>query len=213
MNGIISVAVVDDHPLLREGVVRSLEETRRFEVVAEGSSSGDAIRIAADDAPDILLMDLSMPGDGLRTLEPILSANPAQRIVVLTVSESSEDVIAALNAGVRGYILKGIGSRSLAEALEAVAAGETYVTPGLTARLLSKLSRPASEAKSVDSLTEREREVLGLVSEGLSNKQIGLRLGLQEKTVKHHMTRILAKLDARNRTEAAMMLAGHGGGG
>lgn len=207
MSGPISVAVVDDHPLMREGVVRSLEETGQFKVVAQGSSRDDAVRIAADAKPDILVMDLSMPGDGHQALEPILSRNPAQCIVLLTVSEAGEDVAAALKAGVKGYVLKGIGARSLAEVLGSVADGETYVTPSLSAQLLSKLTEAGKPLAPVDSLTEREREILQLVAEGLSNKEVALRLNLQEKTVKHHMSRVLAKLKAHNRTEAAMMLA------
>src|SRR5690606_2419803 len=160
--------------------------------------------------PDILLMDLSMPGDGKSAFGPILSAHPSQKIVVLTVSEAADDVAAALRAGVKGYILKGIGARSLAEALIMIAAGETYVTPTLSARLLADLSQGGTDASPLTTLTPREHEVLQLVANGLSNKQIARRLSLQEKTVKHHMSRVLAKLKARNRTEAAMMIASYG---
>jgi len=207
----ISIAVVDDHPLLREGVISSLEATGRFRVVAQGSTCDDAIRISAAERPDILLMDLSMPGGGNAAIGPILSANPTQKIVVLTVSEAADDVAAALRAGVKGYILKGIGARSLAEALVMIASGETYVTPTLSARLLSDLTQGEAVGNPLATLTERELEVLQLVSNGLSNKQIALRLSLQEKTVKHHMSRVLAKLKAQNRTEAAMIAAGSGG--
>lgn len=207
----ISVAVVDDHPLLRAGVVRSLEETGGFKVVAEGSSRDDAERIATELKPDILLLDLSMPGNGHDALRRVKVADPSRRVVVLTVSELGDDVTAALDAGASGYVLKGIGSRELAEVLTAVAAGETYVAPTLSGRLLSTLC--SSNGKpSVAALTEREREVLQLVAEGLSNKQIGLSLKLQEKTVKHHMSSVLAKLNAHNRTEAAMIFASWGWG-
>lgn len=208
MSAPISIAVVDDHPLFREGVIRSLSETGLFSIVGEGSSADDAIRLAAEGRPDILLLDISMPGGGLNAIGAILKANPRQRIVVLTVSETGEDVAAALNGGARGYVLKGVGSRALAEVLTAVAGGETYVTPSLSARLLSSLSNASqapSAADPVRTLSAREREVLRLVAAGLSNKRIALRLDLQEKTVKHHMSRILSKLDAANRTEAAMI--------
>lgn len=208
MTSAISVAVIDDHPLFREGVIRSLREIQSFDIVGQGACRADAERIAAELRPDILLIDLSMPGGGLHAVQSILDRNPEVRIVVLTVSESAEDLTTALNSGAKGYVLKGIGSRALAEVLSTVAAGETYVTPSLSARLLAGLSNarePAIEPGCVEKLSEREREVLDLVASGLSNKQIGLRLELQEKTVKHHMSRILAKLKAHNRTEAAMI--------
>lgn len=213
MNERISVAVVDDHPLFREGVVRSLSETGRFSIVAEGSSRDDAVRIAAETRPDLMLIDLSMPGGGLSAIAPILAAHPATRIVVLTVSETAEDLAAALNGGARGYLLKGVGSRALAEILSAIASGETYVTPSLSARLLSHLSGDRASPIATDpvrSLSARESEVLDLVAAGLSNKEIAIRLDLQEKTVKHHVSRILAKLGASNRTEAAMLYHGVG---
>ncbi|MGN6583957.1 MAG: response regulator [Rhizobiaceae bacterium] len=209
MSSAVRIAVIDDHPLFREGVIRSLTETGRFTVVGEGGSSMDAVRIAAEARPDILLIDLSMPGEGLSAIAPIRTHDPNMRIVVLTVSEAAEDVAVALNGGVNGYVLKGVGSRALTEILVAVANGETYVTPTLSARLLSHLSsdkRSPIVTDPIHSLTSREREVLDLVAQGLSNKEIAIRLDLHEKTIKHHMTAILAKLRASNRTEAAMKL-------
>jgi two-component system nitrate/nitrite response regulator NarL len=203
-----TIAVVDDHPLFREGVVRSLEESGRFEVIAQGRTAEDAVRIVQSSNPDILLLDLSMPGGGQATLTSLAESHPTQKTVVLTVSEADEDVTAALQAGVRGYVLKGIGSQALMEVLSSVADGEQYVSPTLSARLLSKLSRPAdSAAEPLATLTVREREVLEEVSTGMSNKQVARRLGLEEKTVKHHMSRVLAKLHVANRTEAALMWA------
>ena len=206
MTSPISIAVVDDHPLFREGVTRSLAESGQFKVVGEGSSQEDALRIARDLKPDIMLIDLSMPGGGLGAIAPIRSLNADIRIVVLTVSEAAEDVAAALNGGVNGYVLKGIGSRALAEVLSVVAAGETYVTPTLSARLLSHLASdpPSAAADPFQSLSKRERDVIDLVARGMSNKEIGIKLDLHEKTVKHHMSRILSKLNANNRTEAAL---------
>ena len=187
MNKAISVAVVDDHPLFREGVVRTLGEFDEFDVVAEGGSCEDAIRIASETRPDVLLLDLSMPGGGLNAIAPILTKCPEARIVALTVSEASDDLAAALNDGVKGYVLKGVGSRALAEVLRSVVAGETYVTPTLSARLLSRLSGAGSSpipSNPVRLLSNREREVIELVAEGMSNKQIALRLNLHEKTVR-----------------------------
>ncbi|RNJ41193.1 response regulator [Mesorhizobium japonicum] len=209
MIGTIRIAIVDDHPLFREGVTRSLSEIGGFEIVGEGATAQDAERIASTVQPDILLLDISMPGGGLSAVASILAVHPAQKIVMLTVSETNADVTTALNAGVQGYILKGVGSRALAEILRNVAAGESYLSPMLSARLLSDLQSPQSAngvADRLRQLTDRQTEILRLVAEGLSNKEVALRLELQEKTVKHHMTGVLSKLNVRNRTEAALMM-------
>jgi len=209
MIGTIRIAIVDDHPLFREGVTRSLSEIGGFEIVGEGATAQDAERIASTVQPDILLLDISMPGGGLSAVASILAVHPAQKIVMLTVSETNADVTTALNAGVQGYILKGVGSRALAEILRNVAAGESYLSPMLSARLLSDLQSPQSAngvADRLRQLTERQTEILRLVAEGLSNKEVALRLELQEKAVKHHMTGVLSKLHVRNRTEAALMM-------
>jgi two-component system, NarL family, nitrate/nitrite response regulator NarL len=203
----IRIAIVDDHPLFREGVARSLGEIGGFQVVGEGASAEDAERLVQTVAPDILLLDISMPGGGLNAATSILSSHPGQKIVMLTVSETNADVAHALNTGVRGYVLKGVGSKTLAEILGDVAAGQSYVSPTLSARLLSDLLQPASRKPDpLSQLTGREAEILRLVGEGLSNKEVAARLSLQEKTVKHHMTRVLAKLNVRNRTEAALLM-------
>jgi two-component system nitrate/nitrite response regulator NarL len=205
----IRLAVIDDHPLFREGVSRILSEIGGFETVGEGATYEDALRIAETQRPDILLMDISMPGGGLNAIAPILERHPGQKIVMLTVSEASADVARALNSGAKGYVLKGVGSRRLAEILRIVAAGENYVEPILSARLLSDvsaLSASSAKADPMADLTGREREILTLVAAGLSNKRVALQLNLHEKTVKHHMTRVLTKLNVSNRTEAAMAL-------
>jgi two-component system, NarL family, nitrate/nitrite response regulator NarL len=204
MSDAIRVVVVDDHPLFREGVTRSLSEIQGFEVVGEGSSGEDAIRLAGD----IMLLDISMPGGGLSVVKSILESHPSQKVVMLTVSEASDDVMQALNGGAHGYVLKGVGSKMLAEILTSVADGERYIAPTLSAQVLSNLAMPGLQRQGspLDGLTGREREVLELVAAGLSNKAVAQKLDLHEKTVKHHMTRILAKLNVRNRTKAAMAL-------
>lgn len=204
----VGVAIIDDHPLFREGVARSLIESGRFAVLGEGGSCDDALRIARKKRPDILLLDLSMPGGGLQAIAAVRQIIPDQKIVVLTVSEASDDVVQALRHGVEGYVLKGVGSKGLLEVLAAVAAGQRYVSPLLSARLLTDLSTRLNQP-AVDplaALTARERQVLDLVADGLSNKRVGLKLDLHEKTVKHHLTRIFTKLRVNNRTEAAMVL-------
>jgi len=204
----IRIAIVDDHPLFREGVARSLGEIGGFEVVGEGASAEDAERLVAAMRPDIVLLDISMPGGGLTAAANIMAGHPGQKVVMLTVSEANADVAQALNAGARGYVLKGVGSKALAEILSNVAAGESYVSPTLSARLLSDLLLQPTTRKAdpIQQLTGRETDILRLVAEGLSNKEVAARLSLQEKTVKHHMTRVLAKLNVRNRTEAALLM-------
>lgn len=207
MTTAIRVAVIDDHPLFREGVTRSLLEIGGFEIVAEGSSRDDALHIAENLRPDVLLLDISMPGGGLNAILPILELSPSQKIIMLTVSETSDDVTAALDRGALGYVLKGVGGRALADIIRSVATGESYVTPALSAKLLSNRARgPGNLSALVANLTAREHEVLQLVAAGMSNKHVARKLDLQEKTVKHHMTQIMAKLGVTNRTEAAMVL-------
>ncbi|MBZ7926449.1 response regulator transcription factor [Ensifer adhaerens] len=203
----IRVAVVDDHPLFREGVTRSLSEIEGFEIVAEGSSKDDATQIAKNLAPDVMLMDISMPGGGLEAIPAVLEIAPSQKIIMLTVSEDGDDVTTALDRGATGYVLKGVGARALADVIRTVASGERYVAPTLSAKLLSsRTPAPSGKSGMVASLTPREREVLELVAAGMSNKHVAIELDLQEKTVKHHMTQIMTKLDVGNRTEAAMVL-------
>jgi DNA-binding NarL/FixJ family response regulator len=204
----IRVVVVDDHPLFRSGVVRTLEEEPDIVVAAEGASAQDAIDLVAEHAPDVALLDISMPGNGIVAAERISAAHRGVRIAMLTVSENDQDVMKALEAGASGYVLKGVGAKELISMIRGVAAGESYVSPALAARLLvaMKSSGAAPVPQSaLDSLTEREEQILRLVARGLSNKEVGRELDLQEKTVKHHMTSILQKLQARNRVEAAVI--------
>ncbi|MCO5731348.1 response regulator transcription factor [Rhizobium sp. SSA_523] len=208
MGAPLSIAVVDDHPLFREGVGRSLEE-RGCSIIAEGASADEAVRIVADYEPDILLLDVSLPGGGLRALEEIRERQPEQKVVMLTVSEQSDDVLQALKLGAQGYVLKGIGSAALADVLATVSSGARYVAPSLSADLLARRAevKQAGERPQPDTsgLTEREQDVMIHLSQGLSNKMIARKLGLQEKTIKHHITRIFDKLSVSNRTEAALV--------
>lgn len=209
MDDTLSVAVVDDHPLFREGVAHSLRMQPGITVVAEGATAADALAIAAD-LPDVMLLDVSMPGGGIAALQGIAAAFPVVKVVMLTVSEDEEDVTAALRAGARGYVLKGVAARELVGIVRAVAAGEVYVTPALATSLLVELTSPSTRhpVSPLADLTERERQIVELVAGGDSNKEIASQLGLSEKTVKHHMTNILQKLQVRNRVEAALIARG-----
>jgi DNA-binding NarL/FixJ family response regulator len=209
MKAATRIAVIDDHPLFREGVIRSLSEMEGFEIVAEGGSKDEALHIVEHIRPDVMLMDISMPGNGLQAVAGAVEAWPHIKIIMLTVSEANEDIAGALKLGARGYVLKGIGSRELADVVRTVASGEPYLAPSLSGRLLAGMAKQRENAAKQDlmaELTEREQEVLNLVASGLSNKRVALQLDLHEKTVKHHMTRILSKLKVTNRTEAALAL-------
>ncbi len=205
----IRIALVDDHPLFRDGVASTLRRDGGFEVVGQGSNADEAVQIAHDLLPDIMLVDISMPGGGIEAVRAIASACPVVKLVMLTVSENEDDVINALQAGAAGYILKGVSGPELLRIARSVVDGETYLMPGLAVKLLTDLRKdtaePAEHGNPLTLLTAREEQILELVAQAMSNKEIGLQLGLTERTVKHYMTNILQKLHAKNRVEAALL--------
>jgi len=206
MSGPIRVIVADDHPLFREGVVHSLRAARDVEVVGEASDAEGAIRLAVERQPDVALLDIHMPGGGLTAAERMRSSHPRIRVVMLTVSEEEESLVAAMKAGAAGYVLKGVSAAELLGVVRSVHGGQVYVPPALAYALLREMTQPR-QPEPLAELTDREREVLGLVAHGLSNYQVGRRLGLAEKTVKHYMTIVMAKLGVRSRVEAALLAA------
>jgi DNA-binding NarL/FixJ family response regulator len=199
----IRVVVADDHPMFRAGVVSSLAAHPDFEVVGEGASAEEALTLAEELQPDVCLLDIAMPGGGLNAARDITASLPQTRVVMLTVSEDEDDLLTAMKAGASGYVLKGAAASELMNVLKTVNAGEVYVSPGLAWGMLREMSRPRSAP--LDELSTREREVLELVAAGMSNQEIGERLGLAEKTIKHYMTSILGKLRVRSRVEAALL--------
>ncbi|MDM8350757.1 response regulator transcription factor [Pseudomonas sp. sp1636] len=201
MNDKIRIGIVDDHPLLRQGVATTLQKEADFDVVAQGDSADEAREIAARCIPDVLLMDVNMPGDSFAAVRAISKAQPAVNVLILTVSESENDAFAALESGARGYVLKGVSGPELVLAIRSVAKGETFITPEFASRLLSHLRKHESEARGVE-LTCREEQVIREVAEGLTNREVAAKLGLSEKTVKYYMTIIMQKFHARNRVEA-----------
>ena len=203
----IRIVIADDHPLFRDGVARTLAESGRFAVVGEAASGPEAEDLVRRLRPDLLLLDISMPGGGIATLARVMQMEAPPRCAMLTVSEEDDDVMQALKAGALGYLLKGVGARDLVAILADLAEGRTYVAPSLAMKVLAALHAPraAKEPTPLDSLTKREEDILRLVAEGKSNKEVARVLDLQEKTVKHYMTAILQKLHARNRTEAALI--------
>ncbi len=210
------IVVADDHPLYREGVSRSLTESGLFDVVGQASSGREALTLVRETRPDVVLLDISMPDGGIATLRQVAALDNPPRIAMLTVSEEDDDVMQALKAGALGYILKGVGSRELVAIVSDLAAGRSYVAPSLALKVLAALNAPRAAAKpasEIDTLTKREEDILRLVAQGRSNKEVAIDLDLQEKTVKHYMTAILQKLHVRNRTEAALIARGHWGEG
>lgn len=207
MDNRIRIVIADDHPLFRGGVVRTLEERPDIQVVGECGSADEAVALVDHMLPDLVLLDISMPGSGLAAANQIGRNFPAVKIVMLTVSEEDDDVLAAIKAGARGYVLKGISANELVDLLRSVALGGSYVSPSLAARLLVAMKdTDARRAKDpISELSKREEQILRLVAQGRSNKEIGRELDLQEKTVKHYMTNILQKLQVRNRVEAALL--------
>lgn len=203
----ISILVADDHPIFRDGLVKSLNEDTDLSVVGVASSAPEAVEMAQIHKPDIALLDLSMPGGGLSAIAQIATKRYAKHVAMLTVSEDGEDVSEALRLGAKAYILKGVSAYDLRQILREVARGETHVAPNLAAKVLSFMSsgKDKDTASPLDDLTKREEDILGLVSKGQSNKEVADALGLQEKTVKHYMTTIFEKLHARNRVEAAII--------
>jgi two-component system, NarL family, nitrate/nitrite response regulator NarL len=209
MNEQIRVLVVDDHPLFRQGVVHSLSADPGMTVVGETASGEEALQLARELLPDVVLLDISMPGwNGLVTAEKITTACPATMIVMLTMSEDKDKLFAAFKAGARAYVLKGVSARELANVVRTAANGEVYVSPSLAAEMLVSLTQ-GKAPDPLQELTARERDILGLIGAGLTNREIGERIFLSEKTIKHYVTNILQKLQVRSRVEAALLASQH----
>jgi DNA-binding NarL/FixJ family response regulator len=206
----IRILLADDHPLFREGVAHSLAADPGFEVVAQAGSGEQALEFVRSLHPDVVMLDVSMPGiGGIEAAARISASQPEVRIIMLTVAENEDSLMTALKAGAHGYVLKGVSAMELRAITRRIAGGEAYVTPVLAGKMLTELSRPRCD-DSLAELTKREIEVLELLSRGLTNKEIGERLHLAEKTIKHHITSILQKLHVRSRTEAAVIAIRHG---
>ena len=204
------VAIIDDHPLMREGIAATFASAGGFTVVGQGSSADDAVQIAKDKRPDLLLMDICMPGCSIEATRTIAAACPETKVVIFTNSEEPQHVTRALEASARGYVLKGISGPDLVKVTQMVLTGRCYVTPELAARLLTQSSAKPAKDRPADvqhqDLTVREEEIIGGVATGKTNKEIARALNLSEKTVKHHMSNIMQKLHVRNRVEAVLYM-------
>ena len=205
--GIIRVMIVDDHAFIRQAIRQALT-TRDVEVVAEAASAEQALDLALEVRPDVLLLDLDLPGvSGLRLLRDLAPRLPETRIVMLTVSTAPGDVLAALRLGAAGYLTKDIDGDALLRAVRGVTDGEFAMPRRLVTRAIRELvsSGPADpgEAAALDGLSRREHEILGLLADGLTDREIGESLTISVRTVETHVSNILHKLDVRNRAEAA----------
>lgn len=201
----IRTLIADDHTLFRGGLKALLASLPDAEIVGEASDGEEAIRLAAQLQPDVVLMDIQMPGvNGIEATRRILETSPHVGVLMLTMFEDDDSVFAAMRAGARGYILKGAGQADLTRAIQAVASGEALFAPGVAQRLLSYLGSPRTRAQEhiFPELTDREREVLNLIAAGNNNATIANKLVLSPKTVRNHISNIFSKLQVADRAEA-----------
>lgn len=201
----IRVLVADDHAIVRKGICALLATEPRIEVVGEAHDGHEAISAAQRLSPDVILMDLVMPGmDGLEATRRLTGSEPAARILVLTSFHGDDQVFPAIKAGALGYLLKDSGPEELIEAIQQVHRGESSLHPSIARRLLRELSAPKKRATGTERLTEREIEVLRLLAQGQSNRGISTVLSISEATVRTHVSNILSKLNLCSRTQAAL---------
>jgi DNA-binding NarL/FixJ family response regulator len=203
----LRLLIADDHPAFRAGLRLLLESLDDFEVevVGEAENGEQALSAVIELSPDVVVMDLQMPGlGGIETTRRVVAAAPHVRVLVLTMFEDENSVLAALRAGAHGYVLKGAGQEQLARAIRAVAEGESIFSPAIAKRVIDSFARSGVSQRPLvfPELTEREREVLDLIARGLSNPEITRQLVLSPKTVRNHVSNILAKLQARDRSAA-----------
>jgi len=196
--GSLRVLIVDDHPVVRAGLTGMLAAEPDLDVVAEACDGAEAVRLALELAPDVVLMDLRMAGvDGVEATARLAAEAPAIKVLILTTYDTDADIVRAVEAGATGYLLKDTPRAELAEAVRLAARGETVLAPAVAAKLVSRMRHPAAQP-----LTPREREVLALVARGLANAEIGRELFISEATVKTHLVRVFGKLGVDDRTAA-----------
>ncbi|MDD9725910.1 response regulator transcription factor [Roseovarius sp. SK2] len=201
----ITVAFVDDHPIMLAGICHLFKELGEFSVVASGSASADVVEIAQSIKPDVIVLDLNMPGDVVQAIVKVANNFPETKMVAITASSSKDTAIAALEAGVLGYVLKGSSLDELSEAIRQVQVGETYLSPSVSATVIAGLRQKArSRLVPRVRFSKREEDVLRLLLQGCTNREIAEALTLQEKTVKHYMSVLIQKLNVRNRVEVVL---------
>ena len=204
----IRVLVVDDHPIVRQGLVSVLSDEEDLEVVGEASSGREAIALATRLRPDVVLLDLEMPDlDGLDAIPELMRVGPGLNVLVFTAYDTDERVLGAVRAGAKGYLLKGASADEIARGIRTVNGGGSYLEPRVARKLMAELSSPR---RTSTNLSDREREVLRLVADGLPTKQIAVHLSISERTVKFHVNSIFHKLGAENRAQAVALAAQRG---
>jgi|SRR3990172_3983034 len=206
----IRVLIADDHTLFRRGLVSLLNETKEFAVVGEANDGPESVRLTTRLRPDVLLMDVHMPGGGgVEAVQQLREVAPAVPVIMLTVSESDEDLLGAIRAGARGYFLKNAETEELYDGIRRAAAGEAVLDPALVERLFQHVARSGSPGADTP-LSFRETEILRLVAEGFTNREVAARLSVSENTVKTHLARIFEKLGTTSRSEAAALARARG---
>jgi len=215
----IRLLVVDDHTLMRRGLVALLTQSPRFQVVGEAGDAGEAQRRAAELQPDVILLDNHLPGvNGVDALAGLHEVAPRARVLMLTVSEDERDLAAALRGGARGYLLKTVDHEMLASAIERAMRGDSTISPEMTGKLVDAFKALPSAAAAaadlapdpIESLSPREAEILSHIARGASNKEIARDLGIAETTVKIHVQHVLRKLEVSSRVQAAVAATEHG---
>lgn len=211
----IQILIVDDHPVVRDGLVAILNTQPDFEISGEAASGEEALGLFQGRQPDVVLLDLEMPGmDGVEVIQRLREIRPEVKIVVFTAFDTDERILSALQAGAKGYLLKGAPRAELFEAIRIVHQGGSLLQPVVASRLLDQIASPeaslGSESELVEELTPREHEVLVLLVQGKQNKEIAAELVIAERTVKFHISSIFGKLGVGNRTEAVTMAIQHG---
>ena len=206
----IRILIADDHPVVRDGLAAMLGTQPDFEVVATAANGQEAVRLAAELGPDVVLLDLEMPElDGVEALARLRAASPAVRALVFTAFDTDERILSAVRAGAQGYLLKGAPRDELFRAIRVVSQGGSLLQPVVASKLMQRMARPGA-AEAPAALTGREVEVLRLLAQGRANKEIAAVLVISERTVKFHVSAILSKLGAGNRTEAVRLAVQRG---
>jgi DNA-binding NarL/FixJ family response regulator len=206
----ITIFLADDHPVVRDGLRAILETQPDFAVIGESGDGADTVAQVAALRPDVLLLDLEMPeADGVEVLRRLKAAGSSTRVLVFTAYDSDERILAAIQAGAQGYLLKGAPREQVFDAIRVVHGGGSLLQPAVASKLLKRV-QSGSDHAAPDSLTAREIEVLRQLAQGRANKQIAAQLGISERTVKFHVSAIFRKLDAVNRTEAVTIAAQRG---
>ncbi len=207
----LKVVVIDDQTLVRQGICGLLALSSAVEVVAEGDDGAAAVDLVTTHTPDVVLMDIRMPGmNGIEAVAALAAAGLAAPVIILTTFDDHELVLEAVRAGARGYLLKDVTLEHLVAAIESVAAGQTMIQPAITTRLIGALAVPsAADSVGIESLSTKETEVLRLMAGGYSNKEISRALSNSEGTIKNHVSNILAKLGVRDRTRAVLKALEH----